>query len=165
MPTGGGSGHEPAHAGYVGPGMLTAAVCGEVFASPTAAAVLAALRAVTGPAGALLIVKNYTGACSRRVNWSLAVACMLSALACCRTMVPLLSMLRYRGTLSLHPGPEVWHFAGDRLHFGIAAERAKAEGMKVRASLATWSLLVTSSCLRIAYTSSAGDPDADLEPF
>lgn len=60
--TGGGSGHEPAHAGYVGPGMLTAAVAGEVFASPTAAAVLAALRAVTGPAGTLLIVKNYTGA-------------------------------------------------------------------------------------------------------
>ena len=61
-PAGGGSGHEPAHAGYVGPGMLTAAVAGEVFASPTAAAVLAALRAVTGPAGTLLIVKNYTGA-------------------------------------------------------------------------------------------------------
>lgn len=61
MLAGGGSGHEPAHAGYVGPGMLTAAVCGEVFASPTAAAVLAALHAVTGPAGALLIVKNYTG--------------------------------------------------------------------------------------------------------
>ena len=61
-PAGGGSGHEPAHAGYVGPGMLTAAVCGDVFASPTAAAVLAALRAVTGPAGTLLIVKNYTGA-------------------------------------------------------------------------------------------------------
>ena len=60
-PAGGGSGHEPAHAGYVGPGMLTAAVAGEVFASPTAAAVLAALRAVAGPAGTLLIVKNYTG--------------------------------------------------------------------------------------------------------
>jgi hypothetical protein len=38
---GGGSGHEPAHAGYVGPGMLTAAVCGDIFASPTVNAVLA----------------------------------------------------------------------------------------------------------------------------
>ena len=44
---GGGAGHEPAHAGYVGPGMLTAAVCGDVFASPSAAAVLAAIRQVT----------------------------------------------------------------------------------------------------------------------
>lgn len=49
---GGGSGHEPAMAGYVGRGMLAAAVCGEVFASPSEDAVLAAIRAVTGPAGA-----------------------------------------------------------------------------------------------------------------
>ena len=45
-------------------------MCGEVFASPTAAAVLAALRAVTGPAGALLIVKNYTGVL--RPRWKAA---------------------------------------------------------------------------------------------
>ena len=49
--SGGGSGHEPAMAGYVGEGMLAAAVCGEVFASPSEDAVLAAVRAVTGPAG------------------------------------------------------------------------------------------------------------------
>lgn len=78
--SGGGSGHEPAHAGYVGQGMLTAAVCGEVFASPSVEAVLAALLAVTGEAGALLIVKNYTG---------------------------------------------------DRLNFGLAAEQARARGLKV----------------------------------
>ena len=45
---GGGSGHEPAHAGYVGDGMLDAAVCGDVFASPSVDAVLAGIRAVTG---------------------------------------------------------------------------------------------------------------------
>ncbi|WP_324690413.1 dihydroxyacetone kinase subunit DhaK [Cobetia sp. D5] len=78
--SGGGSGHEPAHAGFVGAGMLTAAVCGELFASPTVDAVLAAIREVTGEAGALLIVKNYTG---------------------------------------------------DRLNFGLAAERARQEGFKV----------------------------------
>ena len=78
--TGGGSGHEPAHAGFVGKGMLTAAVCGDVFASPSADAVLAGILAVTGPAGCLLIVKNYTG---------------------------------------------------DRLNFGLAAERARAFGHKV----------------------------------
>jgi triose/dihydroxyacetone kinase / FAD-AMP lyase (cyclizing) len=78
--SGGGSGHEPAHAGYVGPGMLTAAVCGDVFASPSVDAVLAGILAVTGPAGCLLVVKNYTG---------------------------------------------------DRLNFGLAAERARAFGLKV----------------------------------
>lgn len=56
--SGGGSGHEPAHAGYVGAGMLTAAVAGDVFTSPSVDAVLAAIRGVAGPAGALLIVKN-----------------------------------------------------------------------------------------------------------
>jgi dihydroxyacetone kinase len=59
--SGGGSGHEPAHAGYVGPGMLTAAVAGDVFTSPSVDQVLAAIRASAGPAGALLVVKNYTG--------------------------------------------------------------------------------------------------------
>lgn len=79
--SGGGSGHEPAHAGFVGAGMLTAAVCGDVFASPSVDAVLAGILAVTGPAGCLLIVKNYTG---------------------------------------------------DRLNFGLAAERARALGHDVR---------------------------------
>jgi triose/dihydroxyacetone kinase / FAD-AMP lyase (cyclizing) len=78
--SGGGSGHEPSHAGFVGFGMLTAAVCGDVFASPSVDAVLAGILAVTGSAGCLLIVKNYTG---------------------------------------------------DRLNFGLAAERARAFGLKV----------------------------------
>jgi len=78
--SGGGSGHEPAHAGFVGKGMLTAAVCGDVFASPSVDAVLAGILAVTGKAGCLLIVKNYTG---------------------------------------------------DRLNFGLAAERARAFGLQV----------------------------------
>jgi len=67
--SGGGSGHEPAHAGYVGAGMLHAAVAGDVFTSPSADAVFAAIRAVTGAAGVLLIVKNYTG---DRLNFGLA---------------------------------------------------------------------------------------------
>ncbi|KZB83997.1 dihydroxyacetone kinase subunit DhaK [Amycolatopsis regifaucium] len=59
--SGGGSGHEPLHGGFVGHGMLTAAVPGAVFTSPTPDAVEAAVKATTGDAGALLIVKNYTG--------------------------------------------------------------------------------------------------------
>ncbi|NOG70640.1 dihydroxyacetone kinase family protein [Roseicella sp. DB1501] len=67
--SGGGSGHEPAHAGYVGTGMLHAAVAGDVFTSPSVDAVLAGLRAAAGPRGALLVVKNYTG---DRLNFGLA---------------------------------------------------------------------------------------------
>ena len=80
--SGGGSGHEPSHAGFVGKGMLTAAVAGAVFTSPPTKSILAAIRAVGrgNSGGTLLIVKNYTG---------------------------------------------------DRLNFGFAAERAKAEGIKV----------------------------------
>ncbi|MCM2972224.1 dihydroxyacetone kinase subunit DhaK [Larsenimonas suaedae] len=78
--SGGGAGHEPAHAGFVGEGMLTCAVSGSVFASPSVDAVMAGLREVCGEAGCLMIVKNYTG---------------------------------------------------DRLNFGLAAERARAEGLKV----------------------------------
>lgn len=78
--SGGGAGHEPSHAGFVGQGMLTAAVSGEIFASPSVDAVLTAIRAVTGDKGCLLIVKNYTG---------------------------------------------------DRLNFGLAAEKARAEGFDV----------------------------------
>ena len=78
--SGGGSGHEPAHGGFVGKGMLTAAVLGDVFASPGVDAILAAILSVVGEAGCLLIIKNYTG---------------------------------------------------DRIAFGLAAEKAKAAGHKV----------------------------------
>ncbi|EPS60124.1 hypothetical protein M569_14679, partial [Genlisea aurea] len=57
--SGGGSGNEPAHAGFVGEGMLTAAICGDVFASPPVESILAGIHAVTGDPGCLLIVKNY----------------------------------------------------------------------------------------------------------
>ncbi|MES1936414.1 dihydroxyacetone kinase subunit DhaK [Salinisphaera hydrothermalis] len=79
--SGGGAGHEPSHAGLVGRGMLAAAIAGDLFTSPSVEAVLAAIREVTGPAGCLLVIKNYTG---------------------------------------------------DRLNFGLAAERATREGYKVR---------------------------------
>ena len=59
--SGGGSGHEPMHGGFVGPGMLDAACPGEVFTSPTPDQMLEATKAVDGGAGVLHIVKNYTG--------------------------------------------------------------------------------------------------------
>eukprot|EP00045_Choanoeca_perplexa_P011079 m.115874 g.115874 ORF g.115874 m.115874 type:complete len:635 (+) comp15505_c0_seq2:163-2067(+) len=78
--SGGGSGHEPAHVGYIGQGMLSGAICGDIFASPPPSAILAAILSSAGPKGVLLIVKNYTG---------------------------------------------------DRLNFGLAAEQARSQGVKV----------------------------------
>uniref|UniRef100_A0A672RUY7 Triokinase/FMN cyclase n=2 Tax=Sinocyclocheilus grahami TaxID=75366 RepID=A0A672RUY7_SINGR len=70
--SGGGSGHEPAHAGYIGVGMLSGAVAGAVFASPPPGSVLAAILTLWkgGASGVLLIVKNYTG---DRLNFGIAV--------------------------------------------------------------------------------------------
>lgn len=59
--SGGGSGHEPAHAGFVGQGMLDVAVCGDVFASPSQIQVYQALKASASKKGTLLIIKNYSG--------------------------------------------------------------------------------------------------------
>ncbi|OBT85647.1 hypothetical protein VE02_05804 [Pseudogymnoascus sp. 03VT05] len=78
--SGGGSGHEPAHTGYLGDGMLDVCVVGDIFASPSASQVLAGLKALKSPKGILMIVKNYTG---------------------------------------------------DKLNFGLAAEKAKSEGLEV----------------------------------
>jgi triose/dihydroxyacetone kinase / FAD-AMP lyase (cyclizing) len=67
--SGGGSGHESAHAGYIGAGMLSAAVLGEIFTSPSSDSIFAAIQSVSGKPGTLLVVKNYTG---DRLNVGLA---------------------------------------------------------------------------------------------
>lgn len=59
--SGGGSGHEPAHAGYVGDGMLDCAVCGEIFTSPTPDQILKAIKKANSGEGVFMVVKNYTG--------------------------------------------------------------------------------------------------------
>ncbi|MDB5375241.1 MAG: dihydroxyacetone kinase subunit DhaK, partial [Belnapia sp.] len=82
--SGGGAGHEPAHAGYVGPGLLAGAIVGDVFTSPSADAVLAGIRAAAGPAGAVLIVKNYTG---DRLNFGLAAELARAAGIPCEVVV------------------------------------------------------------------------------
>lgn len=61
--SGGGSGHEPAHGGFVGKGMLDAAVCGDIFASPSTIQIYNAIVRTRSDAGTLLIVKNYSGDC------------------------------------------------------------------------------------------------------
>lgn len=69
--SGGGSGHEPAHAGFVGKGMLDAAVCGDVFASPSQVQVYNAIKKCATDKGVLLIIKNYSGDC---MNFNNAMA-------------------------------------------------------------------------------------------
>ncbi len=59
--SGGGSGHEPAHAGYVGEGMLDAAVAGAVYTSPASDAILEGIKAIATDQGVLMVIKNYTG--------------------------------------------------------------------------------------------------------
>lgn len=59
--SGGGSGHEPAHAGYVGDGMLDCAICGEIFTSPTPDQVLEAIKLADSGEGVFMVIKNYTG--------------------------------------------------------------------------------------------------------
>lgn len=59
--SGGGSGHEPAHAGFIGTGLLDAAICGDVFASPSQIQVYQGIRDVATDAGVLMIIKNYSG--------------------------------------------------------------------------------------------------------
>ena len=80
---GGGSGHEPAWSGFVGDGLLSAAACGDIFASPSASQVLAAMETAPSDKGILLLITNYTG---------------------------------------------------DRLHFGLAAEKARAKAALSNAS-------------------------------
>jgi dihydroxyacetone kinase-like protein len=74
--SGGGSGHEPLHTGFVGEGLLDAAVPGAIFASPSVYQIEAAIRAVAGPHGVCLVVKNYTG---DRLNFDLAAELVRSA--------------------------------------------------------------------------------------
>lgn len=59
--SGGGSGHEPAHAGFIGKGMLDAAVCGDIFASPSQIQIYKAIKKTASDEGTLLIIKNYSG--------------------------------------------------------------------------------------------------------
>jgi dihydroxyacetone kinase-like protein len=72
--SGGGSGHEPMHVGYVGRGMLTAACPGAIFTSPTPDQILAATHAAAGNAGVLYIIKNYAG---DRMNFEIAIETLL----------------------------------------------------------------------------------------
>ena len=135
--SGGGSGHEPAHAGFVGPGMLTAAVCGDVFASPSVDAVLAGILSVTGPAGCLLIVKNYTGdrlnfglAAERARAFGLNVSMVIVNDDIALTDLPQSKARGVAGTLFVHKVAGALAEAGENIDVVTAAAQRVASGAK-----------------------------------
>ena len=133
--SGGGAGHEPAHIGFVGRGMLTAAVCGDVFASPSSEAVLAAILSVAGSSGVLLIIKNYTG---DRLNFGLAAERARALGVQVETVIvgddialPGIAQARgIAGTLFVHKIAGAAAEAGQDLAAVASAARAAAEGTR-----------------------------------
>ena len=113
--SGGGSGHEPMHVGFVGQGMLTAAVCGDIFASPGVEAILTAIITVTGESGCLLVVKNYTG---DRLNFGLAAEKA-------RALGYRVEMLLVKDDISLPDNPQPRGLAGTILAHKIAGYHAE----------------------------------------
>lgn len=157
--SGGGAGHEPAHAGYVGPGLLHAAVAGDVFTSPPVDAVLAAIRAVAGPPGALLIVKNYTG---DRLNFGLAaelaraegIACEIAVVADDVALAGTVEPARRRGiagTVLVHK------VAGAAAAAGLGLDAVAAEARAAAAALGSMGV-----ALGACTVPAAGRPGFDL---
>ena len=141
--SGGGSGHEPAHAGFVGEGMLTAAVGGEIFASPSVNAVLEAILAVTGDAGCLLVVKNYTG---DRLNFGFAATKA-------RSMGLNVEMVIVADDIAIAGAPQprglagtlfVHKVAGDLARSGAPLHAVKAAAERVASRVRTLGLAVSS---------------------
>lgn len=175
--SGEGSGHEPAHAGFVGRGMLTAAVCGDVFASPSVDAILAGIVAVTGPAGCLLIVKNYTG---DRLNFGLAAARaremgLRLSMVVVGDDIALPDLPKPRGiagTLFVHKIAGAVAEAGGNLHeVTQAAERASAGAMSIGMALSSCTVPGSPREARIADgdidmgLGIHGEPGAEQIPF
>ena len=150
--SGGGSGHEPAHAGFVADGMLAAAVAGDIFASPSTEAVLATIREVAGEPGCLLVVKNYTG---DRLNFGLAAERARSE----DIAVEVVSVM---DDIALPDNPEPRGLAGTVLVHKVAGHLAR-EGADL-AQVAERAREVSESLATMSISlSSARQPGADRE--
>jgi ATP-dependent dihydroxyacetone kinase len=157
--SGGGSGHEPAHAGYVGRGMLSAAVSGDVFTSPSPDSILAAIRAVTGPPGVLLIVKNYTG---DRLNFGLAAELAKSEGIAVETVivaddVALADSTDHAGRRGIAGTVLIHKIAGAAAEAGLSLARVAAEARAAAESISTMGVAL-SACTVPA----AGQPSFTL---
>jgi len=155
--SGGGSGHEPAHAGFVGKGMLDAAVCGDVFASPSIMQVYHAILQTASDKGTLLIIKNYTG---DMLNFEGAAAMAIEddgvriESVCVNDDVAITDIAERRGvagTLFVHK------IAGALAEEGASLQEVKAVAEKVIKSIRTMGFALTSCTVP-----ARGNPTFDL---
>ncbi len=154
--SGGGSGHEPLHAGFVGTGMLDAACPGEVFTSPTPDQMLAAAQAVEAPAGVLFIVKNYSGDV---MNFEMAAEMMEGPNATVLTNddVAVEDSLYTQGRRGVAGTIVVEKVVGAAAEAGADLAACKALGDRVNAASGTMGVALTSCTVP-----AAGKPTFDL---
>ena len=154
--SGGGSGHEPAHAGYVGQGMLTAAVAGDVFTSPPPDSVLAAIRgvAVAGGPGVVLIIKNYTG---DKLNFGLAAEIARSEGIAVEVVIVADDVAIAETEANRATGPRglagtvlVHKVAGAAAESGASLAEVAAEARSTASSIATMGVALTPCTVPIA---------------
>ncbi|KAI1708401.1 dak1 domain-containing protein [Ditylenchus destructor] len=143
MVSGGGSGHEPFAAGFVGQNGLTAAVCGDIFASPPSTNVSDAVSAINGPAGTLVFVINYTG---DRLHFGMAIERLRAQnpeakieLVYVDDDVALESKGEGIGRRGLAGSTVTFHIVGCLVeHFGIGFEKAHETASKIISNLGTF---------------------------
>ncbi|MFI8083416.1 dihydroxyacetone kinase subunit DhaK [Kitasatospora sp. NPDC086009] len=157
--SGGGSGHEPLHGGFVGPGMLDAACPGEVFTSPVPDQMLAAAKAVDSGAGVVFVVKNYTGDV---MNFALAAELATEEGIEVRTVlvdddVAVEDSTWTAGRRGTGATVLVEKIAGALAERGAALEEVTAMGARVNAASRSFAIALTA-----ATTPAAGKPGFDL---
>ncbi len=149
--SGGGSGHEPMHAGFVGYGMLDAACPGQVFTSPTPDQMLAAAQAVNGGAGVLFIVKNYAGDV---MNFEMAGEMSGGAIETVLTNddVAVESSLHSQGRRGVAATVIIEKMVGAAAEKGAALAACKALGERINAASGTMGVALTSCTVPAAGT-------------
>ncbi len=157
--SGGGSGHEPAHGGFVGEGMLDAAVCGAIFTSPTPDQVYEAIKAVDAGAGVLLVIKNYTGDV---LNFEMAAEMaeaddITVANVVVNDDVAVMDSLYTTGRRGVAGTILVHKIAGAAAEAGASLDEVKAVAEKVIANVRTMGMALTACTVP-----AAGKPGFDL---
>ncbi len=150
--SGGGSGHEPSHAGFVGYGMLDAAVAGEVFTSPSADKVYEAIKAVDSGNGVLLIIKNYSGDV---MNFEMAAEMAgMEGIDVKKIIVndeAIKAVDSGNGVLLI-----IKNYSGDVMNFEMAAEMAGMEGIDVKKIIVNDDIAVENSTYTVGRRGIAG---------
>ncbi|MDT7737603.1 MAG: phosphoenolpyruvate---glycerone phosphotransferase subunit DhaK [Mycobacterium sp.] len=162
--SGGGAGHEPLHVGYVGVGMLDAAVPGAIFTSPTPDQILDATKAVDGGAGVLHIVKNYTGDV---LNFQLAAELVAGEIEVATVVtnddVAVQDSLYTAGRRGVGGTVLVEKIAGAHAEAGGSLADVTATAVKVNANARSMGMALTSAIVPAAGTPTFDLPDDEME--